>query len=65
MGYYSTLTTRPAFTQFLNLEIRRSANFVYFRNVVGRILNLKRRGRVGRGLLYRFGSMMLAMDSYC
>ena len=40
--------TRPAFSQFGSLEIRRSASFMKFRNVVSQILKLYSCERVGR-----------------
>ena len=39
---------RPALSQFWSLNIRRSANFMEFRNVVRRILKFQNYERVGR-----------------
>ena len=53
--------TQPALSQNLSLKIRRSGNFVYFRNVVRRILRL--RGgceRVGRYLNKKHEDLQLA-----
>ena len=43
----SKMNARPTFSQFLSL--RKSANFMYFRNVVRRVLKLENCENVGRG----------------
>ena len=44
--------TRPVLSQFLSLKVRRSANFLWFMSVVGRIVRLKSCERVGRAPKY-------------